>query len=136
MFRDEVHDEKGFAIIRSKGDQALFGGFSTHDMKRKLAVPDGKPLADFLPTLIIKAKDFATEITSHNVTEKDLKGTNPISAEHVENNKAVRKMLVQRGVQPEALPAAEDVNSVKKRLRQEDQQVLKEEKTRSKKKKK
>jgi DNA-damage-inducible protein D len=136
VFRDEVHDEKGFAIIRSKGDQALFGGFSTHDMKRKLAVPDGKPLADFLPTLIIKAKDFATEITSHNVIEKDLKGTNPISAEHVENNKAVRKMLVQRGVQPEALPAAEDVNSVKKRLRQEDQQVLKEEKTRSKKKKK
>jgi DNA-damage-inducible protein D len=132
---DRGVDEKGFGIIRSKGDQALFGGFSTHDMKRKLMVPDGKPLADYLPTLIIKAKDFATEITSHNVIEKDLKGTNPISAEHVENNKAVRKMLVQRGVQPEALPAAEDVNSVKKRLRREDQRVLKEEKTRKKKKK-
>jgi DNA-damage-inducible protein D len=133
---DRGVDEKGFAIIRSKGDRALFGGFSTQDMKKKLAVPDTKPLADFLPTLIIKAKDFATELTSHNVIEKELKGTNPISDEHVENNKAVRKMLVQRGVHPEALPAAEDVNSVKKRLRNEDRRFLKEEKTRSKKKKK
>jgi DNA-damage-inducible protein D len=119
-------DEKGFAVIRSKGDQALFGGFSTQGMKKKLAVPDNKPLADFLPTLIIKAKDFATELTSHNVVEKDLKGEQPISAEHVDNNKAVRKMLVQRGVQPESLPAAEDVNAVKKRLKSEDKKVLKE----------
>jgi DNA-damage-inducible protein D len=129
-------DDKGFSIIRSKGDQALFGGHPTHEMKKRLSVPDNKPLADYLPTLIIKAKDFATELTSHNVIEKDLKGTNPISDEHVENNKAVRKMLVQRGVHPEALPAAEDVNSVKKRLRNEDRRFLKEEKTRSKKKKK
>jgi DNA-damage-inducible protein D len=91
-------DDKGFAKIRSRGDQALFGGFSTLDMKRRLAIPDTKPLADFLPALIIRAKDFATELTSHNVVEKDLKGTNSISAEHVDNNKAVRKMLVQRGV--------------------------------------
>jgi DNA-damage-inducible protein D len=119
-------DEKGFAVIRSKGDQALFGGFSTQGMKKKLAIPDNKPLADFLPTLIIKAKDFATELTSHNVVEKDLKGQQMISAEHVDNNKAVRKMLVQRGVQPESLPAAEDVNAVKKRLKTEDKKVLKE----------
>jgi len=119
-------NEKGFAVIRSKGDQALFGGFSTQGMKKKLAIPDNKPLADFLPTLIIKAKDFATELTSHNVVEKDLKGEQMISAEHVDNNKAVRKMLVQRGVQPESLPAAEDVNAVKKRLTTEDKKVLKE----------
>lgn len=72
-------DDVGFAIIRSKGDQALFGGFSTIDMKKKLGVPESKPLADFLPTLIIKAKDFATELTSHNVTEKELKGRDPIT---------------------------------------------------------
>jgi len=119
-------DERGFAVIRSKGDQALFGGFSTQGMKKKLAVPDNKPLADFLPTLIIKAKDFATELTSHNVVEKDLRGEQMISGEHVDNNKAVRKMLVQRGVKPESLPAAEDVNAVKKRLKSEDKKVLKE----------
>jgi len=133
---DRGVDEKGFAIIRSKGDRALFGGFSTQDMKKKLAVPETKPLADFLPTLIIKAKDFATELTSHNVIEKDLKGTNQISGEHVDNNKAVRRMLVQRDVHPEELPSAEDVNSVKKRLRNENQRVLKEGGTKHKNKKK
>ncbi len=85
-------DEKGFAIIRSKGDQALFGGFSTNDMKRKLAVPANRPLADFLPTLTIKAKDFATELTSHNVVERNLKGESAISKEHIDNNLAVRKI--------------------------------------------
>ena len=118
-------DERGFAIIRSRGDQALFGGFPTQGMKKKLAIPENRPLADFLPTLIIKAKDFATELTSHNVVEKDLRGEQMISDEHVDNNKAVRKMLVQRGVQPESLPAAEDVNAVKKRLKTEDKKVLK-----------
>ena len=102
-------DDKGFAIIRSKGDQALFGGFSTNDMKRKLAVPANRPLADFLPTLTIKAKDFATELTSHNVIEKDLKGNTAVGNEHIDNNLAVRKMLNERGVQPEQLPADEDV---------------------------
>lgn len=117
-------DEKGFAIIRSKGDAALFGGFSTYDMKRKLAIPDNRPLADFLPTLTIKAKDFATELTSHNVVEKDLKGQKSISEEHVDNNKAVRKMLLERGVKPESLPPSEDVNKVKRRLKTEDKKVL------------
>jgi DNA-damage-inducible protein D len=130
---DRGVDDKGFAAIRSKGDQALFGGQSTIAMKRRLAVPDSKPLADYLPTLIIKAKDFASELTSHNVIEKDLKGTNPISAEHVDNNKAVRKMLQQRGVHPETLPPAEDVNIVKRRLRSEDKRILREEKEKKKK---
>jgi len=93
-------DDKGFALIRSQGDKALFGGFTTQDMKKKLIVPNGRPLADFLPTLTIKAKDFATELTSHNVVEKDLKGELSISREHVDNNLAVRKMLGERGVRP------------------------------------
>ncbi len=118
-------DYKGFAIIRSKGDQALFGGFSTNDMKTKLGVPATRPLADFLPTLTIKAKDFATELTSHNVTEKNLKGEQPISKEHIDNNLAVRKMLKQRGVMPEQLPVAEDVKKVQRRLETEKKKIPK-----------
>jgi DNA-damage-inducible protein D len=118
-------DDKGFALIRSMGDKALFGGFSTNDMKRKLQIPDNKPLADFLPTLTIKAKDFATELTSHNVVEKELKGKKQIGEEHVENNTAVRKMLKERGVQPENLPAQEDVKKVKRRLAIEEKKVSK-----------
>ncbi|MEO6281903.1 MAG: DNA damage-inducible protein D [Dyadobacter sp.] len=119
-------DDKSFAIIRSRGDKALFGGFSTQDMKRKLLVPDGKPLADFLPTLTIKAKDFATELTSHNVVEKDLKGELLISKEHVDNNLAIRKMLRERGVKPEALPAAEDVTKLRRKLESDEKKVVKE----------
>lgn len=118
-------DEKGFAIIRSKGDQALFGGFSTIEMKRKLRIPDSRPLADFLPTLTIKAKDFATELTSHNVTEKDLKGEQQISKEHVDNNNAVREMLHGRGVKPEALPPAEDVKKLQRKLDGDEKKLLK-----------
>lgn len=109
-------DSQGFAVIRSKGDQALFGGFSTNDMKKKLGVPAAKPLADFLPTLTIKAKDFANELTSHNVIEKDLNNQSSISNEHVDNNKAVREILLKRGVRPEALPPAEDVKKLERRL--------------------
>jgi DNA-damage-inducible protein D len=123
-------DEKSFALIRSKGDQALFGGFSTNDMKQKLMVPDSRPLADFLPTLTIKAKDFATELTSHNVTEKDMKGENLISKEHVDNNAAVRKMLIKRGVKPEQLPPAEDLKKVQRRLEGDEKKVLKDAKKR------
>ncbi|MCW5911143.1 MAG: DNA damage-inducible protein D [Cyclobacteriaceae bacterium] len=128
-------DDKGFAIIRSKGDTALFGGFSTGDMKHKLKVPGSKPLADFLPTLTIKAKDFATELTSHNVVEKDLKGESSISKEHVDNNLAVRKMLRERGVKPEALAPAEDIGKLKRKLESEDKKILKEVRKISKKKK-
>ncbi len=92
-------------------------------MKRKLAIPDNRPLADFLPTLTIKAKDFATELTSHNVTEKELKGSDRISKEHVDNNKAVRKILLERGVKPENLPRAEDVKKVKQRLDADEKRV-------------
>ena len=102
-------DEKSFSIIRSKGDKALFGGFSTNEMKKKMGVPQTRPLADFLPTLTIKAKDFATELTSHNVVEKDLNGDVQITKEHIENNLAVRSMLNERGIKPENLPALEDV---------------------------
>jgi DNA-damage-inducible protein D len=119
-------DEKGFASIRSKGDQALFGGFSTNDMKKKLAVPENRPLADFLPTLTIKAKDFAAELTSHNVIDKDLQGEEQITGEHVDNNKAVRKMLEERGVKPESLPPAEDVIKVRRRLEGEEKKIVKE----------
>lgn len=118
-------DGRGFAIIRSKGDQALFGGFSTNDMKHKLQVPDNRPLADFLPTLTIKAKDFATELTSHNVIEKDLKGENAISKEHIDNNVAVRKMLIERSVKPEQLPPSEDLKKVQRRLDGDEKKVLK-----------
>jgi len=109
-------DNKSFAVIRSKGDQALFGGKTTNDMKQILQVPANRPLADFLPTLTIKAKDFATELTSHNVTDKDLKGDAQITKEHIENNLAVRKMLNDRGVKPEQLPPAEDVEKSRKEI--------------------
>ncbi|MDP2412911.1 DNA damage-inducible protein D [Daejeonella sp.] len=122
-------DERGFALIRSQGDKALFGGFSTQDMKRKLTIPGSRPLADFLPTLTIKAKDFATELTSHNVVEKDLKGEPSISNEHIENNKAVRKMLLERGVKPEALPPSEDVKKLQRKLNSDVRQIETEAKT-------
>lgn len=118
-------DDRGFAVIRSKGDQALFGGYSTQEMKKKLSIPDGRPLADFLPTLTIKAKDFATELTSHNVLEKDLAGEGQISLEHIENNQAVRKMLIERGVKPEALPPAEDVRKLQRKLDGDEKKLLK-----------
>lgn len=118
-------DNKSFSLIRSKGDQALFGGRTTNDMKRILQVPANRPLADFLPTLTIKAKDFATELTSHNVVDKNLKGDIQITNEHIENNLAVRKMLHDRGVKPEQLPPAEDVKKVERRLDSEEKKILK-----------
>ncbi|MHB8579442.1 MAG: DNA damage-inducible protein D [Ignavibacteriaceae bacterium] len=127
-------DEKGFAVIRSKGDQALFGGLNTQMIKNRLDVPAGRHLADFLPTLTIKAKDFATELTSHNVVEKDLKGHNQISDEHVENNLAVRKILKERSVLPENLPPSEDVKKVERRLKGDEKKLLKDVKKTKKKK--
>jgi DNA-damage-inducible protein D len=118
-------DDQGFSLIRSKGDQALFGGFSTIEMKKKLGIPASKPLADFLPTLTIKAKDFATELTSHNVLEKDLKGEAQISKEHVDNNLAVRKMLKERDVLPEKLPALDDIKKVQRKLISDERKILK-----------
>jgi DNA-damage-inducible protein D len=117
-------DDQGFAVIRSKGDATLFGGFATNEMKSKLGVPANRPLADFLPTLTIKAKDFATELTSHNVVEKDLYGESSITQEHIENNQAVRQMLKDRGVRPEQLPPSEDVKKVKRRLQAEEKKIV------------
>lgn len=118
-------DNRSFAIIRSKGDQALYGGKSTQFMKNKLGVPTNRPLADFLPTLMIKAKDFATELTSHNVVDKDLSGDKAISKEHVDNNKEVRKMLLKRGVKPENLPPSEDVKKIQRRIESTEKKILK-----------
>lgn len=105
------------------GDQALFGGVTTRQMKDRLGVPDARPLADFLPTVTIKAKDFANEITIHNTTERDLRSESEIAAEHVESNTEVRRALERRGIRPESLPAAEDVKKVERRLRSEERKL-------------
>ncbi len=117
-------DSKGFAIIRSKGDKALFH-IDTKLLKRKLNAPDNRPLADFLPTISIKAKDLAAEMTSVNVQTKDLYGQKPIEQEHIDNNTAVRDMLVGRGIYPEQLPPAEDVKKVERRLSNEEKSQIK-----------
>lgn len=118
-------DNKSFALIRSEGDQAFFGGRTTQFMKNKLGIPTGRPLADFLPTLLIKAKDFATELTSHNVVDKDLSGDKQIAQEHIDNNSEVRNILLKRGVKPENLPPAEDVKKVQRRIDSTEKKILK-----------
>lgn len=113
-----------FALIRSKGDQALFGK-TTQAMKAQWKVPDSRPLADFAPTIILKAKDFATEITIFNTRAHDIKNESDISQEHVTNNQAVRDTLLERGIRPESLPPAEDVKKVERRLASEEKKSLK-----------
>ncbi len=117
-------DDRGFARIRSKGDAALFGGVTTEQMKKRLGVKSGA-LADHLPTLTIAAKNLATEMTNYNVEQKDLQGERPITAEHISNNKSVRTMLNQRGINPEELPAAEDIKKVERRVAKEEKQMIK-----------
>ncbi len=117
-------DNQGFAIIRSKGDQALFR-LNTQMLKRKMGVPDSRPVADFLPTISIKAKDLAAEMTGLNVQSKDLKGQTKIEKEHVDNNLAVRNMLTQRGIVPENLPPAEDVKKLQRKLDGDEKKLLK-----------
>lgn len=116
-------DDSGFARIRSKGDQALFGGYTTKEMKTKLGVKDNRPLADFLPTLTIAAKNLATEMTNYNVEEKDLQGENAITTEHVQNNTGIRKMLGERGIKPEELPATEDIKKLERRNNTQDRKI-------------
>jgi len=113
-----------FALIRSKGDQALFSQ-NTQNMKARWKVPNKRPLADFAPTIILKAKDFATEITIHNAREKNMQSEPQISHEHVTNNAAVRKTLLDRGIRPESLLPAEDVKKVERRLTSEEKKALK-----------
>jgi DNA-damage-inducible protein D len=124
-------DNQGFAIIRSKGDQALFR-LSTQQLKKKMGVPENRPVADFLPTISIKAKDLAAEMTGLNVQTKDLKGQNPIEKEHVENSSAVREMLIERGIHPENLPPSEDVKKVQRKLESDNKKVLTEVKKKNK----
>lgn len=113
-------------IIRSRGDQALFGGKSTQEMKQLLGVKDSRPLADFLPTLTIAAKNLATEMTNYNVEEKDLQGENAISNEHVQNNSTVRNMLGTRGIKPEELPASEDIRKLERKVKSQEKKLASE----------
>lgn len=119
-------DDAGFGRIRSRGDQALFGGKSTQDMKKKLGVSDKRPLADFLPTLTIAAKNLATEMTNYNVEEKDLQGEGAITTEHVQNNLSVREMLGTRGIKPEELPPSEDIKKLERRVKSQEKKLAQE----------
>ncbi|MEI6341562.1 MAG: DNA damage-inducible protein D [Verrucomicrobiota bacterium] len=121
---EQTGGDDNFALIRSKGDQALFGK-STLAMKAQWKVPDNRPLADFAPTIVLKAKDFATEITIFNAREHRMKSESAISREHITNNEAVRKTLLERGIRPESLPPAEDVKKVERRLASEEKKSLK-----------
>lgn len=118
-------DDKGYGRIRSKGDRALFGGNTTEDMKLRLGIKSNRPLADFLPTLTIAAKNLATEMTNYNVEQKNLYGENNITKEHVQNNESVRSMLCQRGIKPENLPPAEDIKKVERRVASNDKKIEK-----------
>ena len=118
-------DDEGFARIRSRGDTALFGGKSTQAMKDRYGIVKGRPLADFLPTLTIAAKNLATEMTNHNVLQADLQGESAITQEHVQNNLSVRGMLDQRGIKPEALPAEEDIRKLERRVKSEEKKIAK-----------
>lgn len=118
-------DDKGFGRIRSKGDTALFGGHTTEDMKNRLGIKSNRPLADFLPTLTIAAKNLATEMTNYNVETKNLHGEQPITKEHIENNAGVREMLEKRGIKPENLPPDEDIKKLERRVAAEEKQIEK-----------
>ena len=121
---EQTGGNENFALIRSKGDQALFGK-TTRAMKAQWKVPDNRPLADFAPTIILKAKDFATEITIFNARQHGMQSESAISTEHITNNQAVRKTLLERGIRPETLPSAEDVKKVERRLVSEEKKSLK-----------
>ena len=118
-------DSQGFGRIRSKGDQALFGGITTLQMKKKLGMPENRPLADFLPTITIKSKDLATEITNFNVKKNDLHGEPVITAEHVKNNQDLRGVLAKSGIKPEELPPEEDIKKLERRVKSEEKKILK-----------
>lgn len=118
-------DDKGFGRIRSKGDTALFGGHTTEDMKKRLGIKDNRPLADFLPTLTIAAKNLATEMTNYNVEKANLYGEGSITREHIQNNTSVREMLGKRGIKPEELPAAEDIKKLERRVASEQKKIEK-----------
>ena len=123
LIYNRTEDDINFGIIRSKGDKALFG-YSTVQMKEKLGVNKNRPLADFLPTITIKAKDFATEITIFNINDKNISKGNRIAWEHIRNNKEVRKLLLDRGIAPEDLPREEDVKKLERKVTSEENKLL------------
>ena len=116
-------DDKGFGRIRSKGDTALFGGYTNEEMKKRLGVKANRPLADFLPTLTIAAKNLATEMTNYNVEDKDLYGEQTITKEHIQNNQSVRQMLGQRGIKPEELPPSEDIKKLERKVVRDEKKI-------------
>ncbi len=113
----------GFARIRSKGDRALFGGFATSMMKKRLKIPDNRPLADFLPTITITAKNLATEITNFSVKKDNLQGEEKITVEHIRNNRDIRSLLSKRGIKPEELPHEEDLKKLERKLKKDDKNL-------------
>jgi DNA-damage-inducible protein D len=120
----QTGSDKNFALIRSKGDKALFG-YTTQQMKNRLGIPSGRALADFQPTILLKAKDFATEITIFNSKSKNLRSEQSISEEHITNNRSVRKTLLSRGIVPEKLPAEEDIKKIERKLKSDEKKSLK-----------
>jgi DNA-damage-inducible protein D len=120
---DRGVDNSGFARIRSKGDWALFGGYNTSDMKRKLGIKENRPLADFLPTITITAKQLATEITNFNVTKNNVQGEENITGEHVQNNKDVRALLGKSGIKPEELKVEEDIKKLERKIKTLDKKI-------------
>ncbi len=124
---DRGVDDSGFARIRSKGDKALFGGLTTQQMKDRYGVKSGA-LADKLPAVTIAAKTLATEMTNLNIEQKDIQGEQPITDEHVQNNRSIRKMLTDRGIRPETLPPEEDIKKLERRVKKEEKQLADKEK--------
>ncbi|MFA5797293.1 MAG: DNA damage-inducible protein D [Candidatus Woesearchaeota archaeon] len=116
-------DDAGFARIRGKGDEALFGGFTTAQMKVKLKIPQNRPMADFLPTVTITAKNFATEITNFNVIKENLNGEIDITHEHVKNNTKIRGVLIESGIAPENLPPEEDLKKLERRVKKDEKSI-------------
>jgi len=116
-------DSMGFARIRSKGDKTLFGGNTTKQMKQKLFVPNNRPLADFLPTVTISAKNFATEMTNFNVQHKSLQGENKITKEHVNNNFEVRGLMLKNKIVPEELPPEEDIKKLQRKIKNNEKKL-------------
>lgn len=121
---EQTGGNQNFALIRNKGDTALFGK-TTQQMKTKWGVHKNKPLADFMPTILLKAKDFATEITIFNAKENNMKTESQISSEHITNNKSVRGTLISRGIQPENLQPEEDISKVSRKLNSDEKKNLK-----------
>jgi len=124
LIYEKTGNDRNFGLIRSKGDQALFNK-TTQQMKTKLGIPKSRALADFLPTLTIKAKDFATEITVFNTKEKNLQTERQISGEHITNNQSVRNILLDRGIKPEELPPEEDIKKLERRVVSESKKIEK-----------